>query len=62
MARGKLEVASKILVMDSGGTKDIAMATPGKVSETSLRDMAKAPASPVTTAPRRSKVLVKYES
>jgi hypothetical protein len=27
-----------------------------------LRDMAKAPASPVTTAPRRSKVLVKYES
>nr|WP_237741251.1 hypothetical protein [Geminocystis herdmanii] len=46
--------ANRIPTFAKGGTKDTAMATPGKVSETSRRDNAKAPAKPVARAAIRS--------
>ena len=39
---------------DSGGTSEMAMATPGRVSEMSVRTRAKAPTSPVASAATRS--------
>lgn len=49
-----MNVARRTPTLASGGTREMAMATPGNVSDTSLRDMANAPASPVNRAIKRS--------
>lgn len=53
-ARSVLPTDTRIPTLVRGGTREIAMATPGSVSETSRRPMANAPASPVARASQHS--------